>query len=405
MKYFLRLFFVFILFFSLSVSAKPTSKSTQNQEKQSGEGRYQEYQEEEEEIKEEEYRFKDGCGSSFYPIIYSTFTNYPPFGWVEKFRTYTNDFEYKSYGLAQKLLKRIASKTKVAIIEKSFPSYNQAVRALDRGEIDLLLGTYFDGDPYSHKAYVFPAFTNNPFILVSLKGKMPQINGWDDLKGKKVVLRKEEGLWPMIEGIVPDGIHFKQVAGARNAFKLLVNKEADFILSSRYAVETEIARFKLATFVDISDKFLREPKLFFAFYKDGECNTKIREIFEEEMEQLANDGEYMSFLFNDTIKDWKEKFKDEPSILIREGFEMDDEMAAFFEEDEPATAVQESRKKKLADLDVNVLINALTKPVSDEKPIAEGEETEHTEEAEKQPQSPTPNDRPQTQPAPVDNLQ
>ena len=84
---------------------------------------------------------------------------------------------------------------------------------------------------------------------------------------------------------------------------------------------------------------------------------------------------------------------------------MDDEMAAFFEEDEPATAVQESRKKKLADLDVNVLINALTKPVSDEKPIAEGEETEHTEEEEKQPQSPTPNDRPQTQPAPVDNLQ
>ncbi|MBQ4084737.1 MAG: transporter substrate-binding domain-containing protein [Alphaproteobacteria bacterium] len=391
MRYFLSIFFALVITFSLPVFAKPaSSKSAQEQEKQSGKGRYHEYQEEEQTKKKETYRFENGCGSKGHPIVYATFTNYPPFGWVEKFEPYMAPVYYEAHGLAQKLLNHIAKKTEIAVMEKSFATYNQAVRALDRGEIDLLLGTYFDGDPYSHKAYVFPAFTNNPFILVALKGKMPPINGWEDLKGKKVVLRNEEGLWPMIEGIIPDGIHFKYVTGARNAFKLLVNKEADFILSSRYAVETEIARFKLNNFIDISDKFLKEPKLFFAFYKDGECNTKIRKIFEEEMKTLANDGEFMSFLFNDTIKEWKEKFKDEPSILIREGFEMDDDMASFFEEEEKETATQETRKKKLADLDVDILVNALTKPVSDEKKTDEdgNDDTEtQTTESEQPPAS------------------
>jgi hypothetical protein len=83
-----------------------------------------------------------------------------------------------------------------------------------------------------------------------------------------------------------------------------------------------------------------------------------------------------------TIKEWKEKFKDEPSILIREGFEMDDEMASFFEEEEQKTPVQENRKRKRADLDVNILINALTKPVSDETTSnSEDTDTEKSPEA------------------------
>lgn len=383
MKYFLGILFAFFFTFAQTSFAQ---KATE-QEKQSGTGRYQEYQEEEEQKKEEsQYRFESGCGSLFRPISYATFTNYPPFGWVERFEVYASAPRYEARGLAQKLLISLAKKAKLAIHEKSFKTYAEALRALDQGNVDLLLGTYFDGDPYSNKAYVFPAFTNNPFILVSLKGKMIPFNTWDDLKGKKVVLRKEEGLWPMIERIVPKEINFIQIAGARNAFKLLVNKEVDFILSSRYAVEAELERFKLVDFVDISSSFLREPKLFFAFYKDGECISKAKKVLEAEMQKATTDNQFMSFLFNETINEWKEKFKDEPSILIREGFEMDDEMASFFEDEEQDDSVAESRKRKILDLDVNVLINALTRPVSNgTKPSKENSEDTDTTTEEAQP--------------------
>ena len=78
------------------------------------------------------------------------------------------------------------------------------------------------------------------------------------------------------------------------------------------------------------------------------------------------------------------------AILIREGFEMDDDMASFFEEEEKETATQETRKKKLADLDVDILVNALTKPVSDEKKTDEdgNDDTEtQTTESEQPPAS------------------
>ena len=56
-------------------------------------------------------------------------------------------------------------------------------------------------------------------------------------------------------------------------------------------------------------------------------------------------------------------------------------MKVWEEEKEPAT--QETRKKKLADLDVDILVNALTKPVSDEKQTDETDnddtETQTTE--------------------------
>lgn len=353
MKNFFGLFLSFLLLCANGVFAQQVS------------GNYMDVEEEtEQEIAADPVYNKD-CGGSLKPLVYAGFTNYPPFGWVEAFSTTTDEFTYESRGLALTLLQKLASEMGLTIRDAGVKSYKEALRALDQGRIDLLLGSYYDGDPYTHADYVFPAYSNNPFVLVSLKGKMIPVTGWDDLKGKKVALRKEENLWPLIENVVPAEIQFEMVAGARNAFKLLINKEVDFLLSSRYAVETEIARFKLANFVDLSEKPLKEPKLFFSFNKDSRCAVYKKE-FGERLAKLANNKDYMSDILNSTIKEWKEKFKDEPSLLIKEGFEMTDDMAAFFQDEDDDEA--ESRKKKRSTLDVNTLVNSLLAPAQSAKP-------------------------------------
>ncbi len=293
------------------------------------------------------------CGSKDRRIRVAGFTNYPPFGWVEQFLYPNSTTETYSvnFGIGNEIFKKIADEQNLYYEDVFFPTYLEAKNALELGKVDVLTATYYDSNPYSVMEVFYPAYISNPFVVISLKGKLPPVKDLADLTGKKGIIRWEENLLPLIQPTLPEGIHLETVSGARNAFKKLVNQEADYLLTSRYAAEAEMRRFKVTDFMDISE-VIRNPNFFLGFSANNGCAAYHKEYFEKRLKELTADKDYIRSLLSKQIVYWEQKFRKEPSIMLTEGFEMKDETEQEIKIDE-----QELEKiRKLKELDPEVLI-------------------------------------------------
>jgi len=293
------------------------------------------------------------CGGSENPLSVAGFVNYPPFGWVET-RPGMGGMEVRvNFGLGAAIFDRIAKKYKIAYVHRPFLNYKQAQKALESGAVDVLLEAYYDTPVTgSIGQFFYPAYINNPFVVVTLKGKLKNIRSFEDLKGKKGVARWEEMILPLVQPTLPKDMKIEMVSGARNAFRKLIKKEVDFILMSEYAYETEIRRFKIQDFVEKSSFVVRTPNIFFNFTKRRGCAARMKNAFERELKALIEDKAELRKLLAEQISYWEDKFKDEPSILLKEGLELEDETALEIQVDKE----EEDRLKRLEALDSDVLI-------------------------------------------------
>lgn len=293
------------------------------------------------------------CGGKGRPIRIAGFTNYPPFGWVEQF-LYGNSGKETypiNYGIGVEIFKKIADEKNLDYTDVAFPTYQDAKNALEMGKVDVLVATYYESNPYSVMEVFYPAYISNPFVVVSLKGKLPPVKDLKELVGKKGIIRWEENILPLIQPTLPEGVHLETVSGARNAFKKIVNKEADYLLTSRYAAEAEMRRFKVTDFMDISD-VIRNPSFFLGFTTNNGCAAYHKEYFEKRLKELTADKDYIRSLLSKQIVYWEQKFRKEPSIMLTEGFEMEDETEQEIKIDE-----QELEKmRKIKELDPEILI-------------------------------------------------
>ena len=274
------------------------------------------------------------CGSRAKPIKIAGFVNYPPFGWVEiQTDQMGNEISNKNVGIGYALFDKIAQELGISVQNKGYSTYMQAQRAVRWGQSDVLLETYYDNDPYASLDIVFPAYLSNPFVIVSLKGTLPEIKDFSELAGKKGVVRREEMIWPLLQSTFPKTIKIEEVSGARNAFRKLIKKEVDFMITSLYAAEAEMRRFKIVDIMDVSQTVFRSPNIFMGFSQIGVCGKIHKSYFEKRIKELTSDKDFMRRLIMDHIISWEQRFKDEPSLLTEEGLALEDETAIPIQEE------------------------------------------------------------------------
>ncbi len=294
------------------------------------------------------------CGAGFNPIRISGFVNYPPFGWVEaQVNRKGVQTAFVNAGAGYAMFEKIANERGLEIENNGFDSYAEAQKAVRRGRSDILLGTYYDSDPYASLDIVFPAYISNPFVMVSLKGTLPEVKDFAELAGKKGVVRKEEMIWPLLQPTFPKDVPMTEVSGARNAFKMLIKKEADFMITSLYAAEAEMRRFKIVEAMDVSPTVFRNPNIFMAFSTVGPCAGLHKAYFEKRMKELTADKDFVRGLITQYIIAWDKKFKDEPSLLTEEGLKLDDETEVEVSSED---IIQEERVKALEEFNPEILI-------------------------------------------------
>lgn len=273
---------------------------------------------EEEVVKQKKYDHKTvyECGDKK-PIRVAGFVTNPPFGWMDIISGNTlNQDRYVNDGFGYRLFLKMADEMNLKVEGVGFKSYHEAVNALKTGRIDVLLGAYYDKRVLGvGTSVLFPGYFSNPVVVVFLKGNERPVNSYEDLKGLKGVIRQEEGLYSLIYQGLPEGVQIEQVSGARKAYTMLLKGQADYMISSLYAIEAEIRRFKIADKVSITTKPLLSPELFFVFGTNSPCFV-LKQMFAEKLTQeKQNQGDINQILFKQVDK-WIERFRYAPPLAV-----------------------------------------------------------------------------------------
>lgn len=254
------------------------------------------------------------CGTKK-PIRVAGFVTNPPFGWVDIIPgSGTVPDKYLNDGLAYKLFEKLATNLGYTIQNVGFKSYYEAHNALRRDEIDVLLGSYYDKRTLGvGTSMMFPGYVNNAVIVAFVKGRERDVNSFEDLKGLKGVVRQEELIYSLIYQRIPADVKIEQVSGARKAYTMLMNGEADYMITSVFAAEAEIRRFKITDKITLTNKPLLNPELFFVFGSQSKCLPLKQQFSDQLKKQIAESGSINHMLY-DQINVWIERFRYAPPL-------------------------------------------------------------------------------------------
>lgn len=241
------------------------------------------------------------------PFKIAGFAHYPPFSWkaadLDRFKE-TRHHIYTYDGFVAEYVKEALKKIKVKDIESLFfDSEEEMRRAVLEGKVDLVFTTFYRGGDRTGLDYIYPAYFGNPLAVISRADKKVEKSEISDLKGMIGVIRREEGMLPLIQGQLPTDTKIIEVDGVEAAFKKLTDGEADFMISSPYAVMAEAKRLNMKDKIYIHPKALRPVKFFAAFSKMSRC-MRYKKLLEPELQKLFEDKSSAEKKMKEYIDKW-----------------------------------------------------------------------------------------------------
>ena len=244
------------------------------------------------------------------------FKNYPPFSWVELDLNNTARTSYDYKGFIFDSVKTSLNDMKIQKINNLvMDSAQQIQKAVLHGKTDMFFMSYYVDEAKSGADYIYPAYFGNPFIVVSRASKKIEVDDISGLKGLKGVIRREEEIEALISGLLPTDTKLEVVDGAETAFRKLLSGDADFMITSPYAADAEVRRFKIKDKVHFGKKVLRHIKYFIAFSKLSACR-KYKDAFAQQFAEQIKDKGALEKKLQAYIRMWADKFADEPPLQV-----------------------------------------------------------------------------------------
>ena len=229
--------------------------------------------------------------------------------------------------------------------------------ALSHGYVDILLGDYYNANSYSSMKYFYPGYIANPLIIVTLKSddeNAPIPETWEDLKGKKGIMRSEERIFDLLYSKIPSDVQVEKVEGAKRAFQLLLRKEADFLITSQIAYETEMRRFKVGDYFVYGKKPIMSPVIFMTYQGNNPCANSLKGKFEEYLKEATADKSLVLSILSSQIIEWENKFIKQKSLM----FETENEPETNEENSKKDMALDEYLKEQKKQLDLDAIRNS-----------------------------------------------
>lgn len=249
------------------------------------------------------------------PMKVAGFVTNPPFGWVDVIPgDRTRPDMYFNDGFAYQLFYNMATQLGLKVENKGFTSYHAALTALKKGEIDVLVGSYYDKRTLGvGTSILFPSYIKNPIVVMFMMGKEKDVKSLEDLKGLKGGVRQEEMIYSLLYDSLPEGVQMEQIAGSKEAYSRLMLGKIDYLITSLYAAESEIRRFKITDKVVLTRVPLMEPELFFVFSSNSSCRL-LKPTFEEQLRKEKDNGGSIGNLLFEHVDKWADRFRYEESL-------------------------------------------------------------------------------------------
>ncbi len=263
-----------------------------------------------EEKKEKQERIAE-CGFSR-PLRVATTSNNRPFGWAEWLRT-PKGTNLTSKGFGMDMFEEIAQKLKLRYQVFGYTSDQDAINAIKKGELDLLIGIYSPQTTVGRGAVpIYPAIFSNVFTVYFLKDRAFDVQGYNSLANKKGVIRRIENIYPLFSHNITGDMSVT-LETTEDAFKKLLNGEADYLIGSPYSLEAELRRYKLHEKIVPAEKSIYSATMFMVLTRATDC-FKLRNMLGAEVERYVINSEKVDKQIRAEIDAFGERFRDVPSL-------------------------------------------------------------------------------------------
>lgn len=298
------------------------------------------------EKKQEELKIE--CGTYIRPMKIASFTTNPPFGWVDSVKaTKFSDSVNVGEGFNVELIKKIANDLNIHVTSVGFGSYQETLKALNDGTIDLFIGAYYDTRFIrTGNIFITPSFFKNIIQVVFQKGKEKNVEKFEDLVGLKGVVRTDEEFYSLIYKGLPKELTIRQVDSAQEAFTLLMTGEVDYLLGSPYSIEAEARRFKVENEIVYNEKILLDLEMFLIFSGHSKC-LPIRQKIIDQLRLETQDRSNIRDRLIGQINAWGHRFAKDKGLFKEDTDLESQEINAELQKinKEPEKTIEDKSKK------------------------------------------------------------
>ena len=264
-----------------------------------------------EEKKQEQVRIAE-CGFGR-PLRVASTSNNRPFGWAEWVRS-VGSTRLVSKGFGIDMFEEIAKKLKIRYQVFGYATDQEAIRALKKGDLDLLIGIYTPNSTVGRGSVtVFPAIFSNVFAVYFPKDRAFDARGYASLANKKGMMRRTENIYPLFAQHITEEMSIS-LETTEDAFRKLLTGEADYLIGSPYSIEAELRRYQLHEKIIPAEKGMFDATMFMVLTRATDC-FKLKDMLGEAVEEYTAVPGKVDKKLRKIIDDWGERFRENPVKL------------------------------------------------------------------------------------------
>jgi len=185
-------------------------------------------------------------------ISITSFIDYPPFGTKDR---QLIDSVYKP------LVDLYNEKHPSAMEYYVSDNYNELILKVVDGDIDILLGAYYDTEKYNGIKLIYPSILNNPLVLITMPENSLNIKNKNDLKNLKGAIDSREYFADYVHNELKQ-YNIQQFDNSEKLYEQLFIGNIDYIITSKYYGAIEQAKLGIRKQVSMSKSTLWDMPLF-----------------------------------------------------------------------------------------------------------------------------------------------
>lgn len=249
------------------------------------------------------------------------YINYAPFGWVDSpDKQIYGNFHTLFQPMIDDLIVSANLKMKYDLHQ---PTVDDLVQKVREGEIDLIVGAYFQTELFRGVALLYPAALYNPITVFTVSNRVDNVKTTEDLKKLKGIRNTNEIFSDFVEKQIKD-LNLAEADSAYSMFEKLFKREADYIVTSYYNGMVEAIKLGLQNQVAPAKQTLWRIPMFVGVSK----TSKHRDLIEKRLIAWLHDENNIKRLqasLQKTINEIEEQYKGvvPPSFVTDEESEKD----------------------------------------------------------------------------------
>ena len=171
---------------------------------------------------------------------------------------------------------------------RSFPSWSDSLRAVYRGEVDVIFSTNWTEERERYLEYIRPSMSSQFLNVVVRRGEGFAFNSLEDLVKRSGAAPQGETYGDGHFGqFVTQKLKLQRAPDISKVIDLLLEQNIDYIFGYENAIFSQLATRNLGSTLQILNTYPTRAEGFIAFSKRSRCGAEVRQRFSDQV-ILAN---------------------------------------------------------------------------------------------------------------------